>query len=550
MNGSDVFRLFATLRHLRAEQFIYRLYYRLCRRLVCRRAMRPLGVVEQRAWHTRWTSPEVAEPSLLSEGEFLFLGEYGEVRTAADWNSSDKQKLWLYNLHYLDDLNARGAEGREDLHVWLIDRWIDDNPPMYGNGWEPYTLALRVVNLVKWLSRSGRMNLNWLESLARQTQALYVQEERHLLANHLFVDGKALVFAGAFFGGESGSRWLDRGLKIVDEEMPGQFMRDGGNFELSPMYHASLLWDVCDLIRLGQVSGLSEINQRVDQWRRVVTNGVRWLQAMCHPDGGISFFNDAAFGIAPTLAEIKRYAEKVGCVLPESPQCRMSLCHLKETGYAVIDWFDGARAIVDVGEVGPSYQPGHAHADSLSYEWSFFGQRVLVNSGTSQYGEDAERQRQRGTRAHNTVMINEVDSSEVWAGFRVARRAYPIDLEVTEGEGRLRVECSHDGYHRLPSGVTHRRTWEATPQSFRIADSISGRFSSAVSRVHLHPDVRVTSEGALLLKGGQRLNFKVTGGAWTVCSTTWHPGFGLSIPNSCIEISINDAESAIEFTWN
>jgi hypothetical protein len=63
---------------------------------------------------------------------------------------------------------------------------------------EPYPLALRIVNLVKWFARTDNVSQEWIASLARQAQALYVQEERHLLANHLFVDGKALVFAGAF----------------------------------------------------------------------------------------------------------------------------------------------------------------------------------------------------------------------------------------------------------------------------------------------------------------------------------------------------------------
>ena len=80
-------------------------------------------------------------------------------------------------------------------------------------------------------------------------------------------------------------------------------------------------------------------------------------------------------------------------------------------------------ALLDVAPVGPDYLPGHAHADTLSFELSLFGQRVLVNSGTSQYEAGPERSRQRGTAAHNTVIVDGHDSSEVWAGFRVARRA-------------------------------------------------------------------------------------------------------------------------------
>lgn len=550
MIKSSFLRLFFTLRHLRAEQFIYRLYYRVGRRVVHRRALRALGVIPRRPWSAPWSAPTVSVSSHFSPGVFSFLGERGEVHSATDWNSQTKTKLWLYNLHYFDDLNAEGADERAELHAWLIERWIKDNPPMTGNGWEPYPLALRIVNLVKWYARTDNVPQEWVASLARQAQALYAQEERHLLANHLFVDGKALVFAGAFLGGDAGQRWLERGLRILDEEMSEQFLADGGNFELSPMYHASLLWDVCDLIRLAQIAGLADLTQRVAGWQQVVARGLDWLQAMCHPDGGISFFNDAAFGIAPTLAELVGYAELIDCPLPKPPKQIMTVCHLTETGYAVLDWVDGTRAILDVAEVGPAYQPGHAHADTLSYEWSVFGQRVVVNSGTSQYGEDAERQRQRGTLAHNTVTVDGEDSSEVWAGFRVARRAHPFDLKISSEGMWIEVSCSHDGYRRMPGAPVHRRTWEAGPGLFRVSDRIEGGFSSAISRVHLHPDLKPTTDGTLLLPEGQCVRFTVTGGAWRIQSSVWHPGFGQSVSNACIEISFSAAESVIEFNWD
>ena len=38
------------------------------------------------------------------------------------------------------------------------------------------------------------------------------------------------------------------------------------------------------------------------------------------------------------------------------------------------------------------------------------------------------RQKERGTAMHNTVAINNLNSSEVWSGFRVARRANPVEF--------------------------------------------------------------------------------------------------------------------------
>ena len=39
---------------------------------------------------------------------------------------------------------------------------------------------------------------------------------------------------------------------------------------------------------------------------------INWLIDMTHPDGKISFFNDAAFGIAPNTEALIAYAEEAG----------------------------------------------------------------------------------------------------------------------------------------------------------------------------------------------------------------------------------------------
>lgn len=544
-----LFRLLFTLVHLKPEQFFFRLYYRFFGFFVRLVADLPLGHLSLRDWRSLWSSPKIGNSSLLSPGVFEFLGEVGFVSSVEDWNSPIKSKLWLYNLHYLDSLNAGGSNDCLESGLWLIREWGRCNPPFAGNGWEPYPLALRIVNVIKWLSRNPNFKYEFSSSLARQAQALYAQEERHLLANHLFVDGKALVFAGAFFEGKAADRWLSRGLKILDKEMAQQFLDDGGNFELSPMYHASLLWDVCDLIRLAQLTDMPCLVMRASGWREVLTRGLRWLRLMVHPDGEVSFFNDSSFGVAPRLDDLVKYASLVGCDPAFVDGSGVRCTHLSKTGYVVVDFEPGFRAILDVGEVGPLYQPGHAHADTLSFEFSAFGQRVLVNSGTSQYGNDAERHRQRSTFSHNTLTINGANSSDVWAGFRVGRRAVPFGLTLRTWGGGAEIVCSHDGYKRIFRRAIHTRTWAATSNSLTILDSILGPFDTAVVRFHLHPDVFISDDGCLVLKNGNKIYFFVVGGSWVVEKTTWHPRFGVSVSNQCIEIHPEVRDVSIEFQW-
>src|SRR5690606_18409087 len=96
-------------------------------------------------------------------------------------------------------------------------------------------------------------------------------------------------------------------------------------------------------------------------------------------------------------------------------------------------------------------------------------QRVIVNGGTSCYGTSIRRLRERGTAAHSTVEIAGQNSSEVWSGFRVGRRARPFGVAVSESS----VCCSHDGYRFLKGRPTHRRCWTFAAGELAVDDVVS-----------------------------------------------------------------------------
>ena len=200
----------------------------------------------------------------------------------------------------------------------------------------------------------------------------------------------------------------------------------------------------------------------------------RFLSMISHPDGDISFFNDAAFGIAPANAKLFDYAERLG-VPSQSPTARIG-----ESGYVRLE-HDEAVVIADVAPIGPTYLPGHAHADTLSFEMSLFGARLFVNSGVSLYGATPERHRQRGTSAHNTVTIADANSSDVWSGFRVGARARVSEAAATFGKAVKTARGTHDGYRALPGSPTHTREWTLTSGRFLVEDQISSCLHTARS---------------------------------------------------------------------
>lgn len=476
---------------------------------------------------------------------FVFLNEAGSLDTA-DWDPEQKELLWRYNLHYFEDLTAHGAEERGGWHNALIKDWIASNPPAKGTGWAPYPLSLRVSNWIKWHNSGiGSLSDNAIQSLAVQVRWLTGRLEKHLLGNHLFVNAKALVLAGQFFEGSEAEEWYALGLAILKREVPEQILQDGGQFELSPMYHSLALEDAVDLLlsESCSTSKSQEVSRLLSTRLRPM---VSWLAAMTHPDDEISFFNDAAFDIAPPPSELRRYAVP----LLEDSAFGDGTVHLSNSGYARIETPD-AVLIAAIGPIGPDYLPGHAHADTLSFELSIHGQRVVVNSGTSRYGVNPERLRQRGTPAHSTVCVDGQDSSEVWSGFRVARRATVHDAIVAPSPDGITVSARHDGYRRLRGGGWHRRVWTVAERRIEIHDSWTGDLP-AESRLHLHPEARATivNDTVLItLKGGQEIQLQTDDLPVTIEPSTFHPAFGVAIKNQVLCIPLAHGASTVTATW-
>lgn len=511
-----------TLRYLKPIQIWGRVSFRLLRPKPDVRPAPKLRVASG-AWQTAVTRPA----SVLSPVRFRFLNAEHEVSAGSDWNTFSLPKLWLYNLHYFDDLNAEGAVNRAEWHHKLLARWVAENPPGFGTGWEPYPLSLRIINWIKWVLAGNTLDEIASQSLAVQVRFLTRRLERHLLGNHLFSNAKALIFGGLFFDGSEAERWYALGKKIMVSQLDEQILSDGGHFERSPMYHSLLLEDLLDLFNLHRAYDKS-MDTPLEE---TIAKMFAWLRTMTHPDGDIAFFNDAASGIAPKAQELEGYAERLAMRRSLPLSTRHGL--LSHSGYARMENGD-AVIIADVGSVGPDYLPGHAHAGTLSFELSLAGRRVLVNSGTSEYGNGLERQRQRGTAAHSTLCVDGYDSSEVWSGFRVARRARAFDVRYDDEM----VAGRHDGYRRLPGKPIHYRQWITVRNGVDIVDELAGGGTHlAEVYFHIHPGWRphlkgdaacelVSVDGSCCLL--MRLEPRM---AWRLESSTWHPQFGASLPN-------------------
>jgi uncharacterized heparinase superfamily protein len=480
-----------TLRHLRPVQLRGQLLNRLpaaartraprCEP-IARTGLRPLEC------------PSPPPGMLSADCRFTFLNVTSAAAAGGvDWAAADRSRLWRYNLHYFDYLMDESLG--DELRAGLIDDWIVRNPPARTDAWDAYPLSLRIVNWVKYfLARRSRGPLPraWLTSLYGQAAWLQRNFEYHLLGNHLLKNAVGLLFAGAFFDGREADGWLLSAWRCFAGQVREQFLADGGHYERSPMYHALCLNDCLDVLSLGAQRPLAARLTVAADVRLRILSAVAFLRDICAPDGEIPLFNDAAFGITPSPAALIAYAQRVlggeprSELAPRPQQCE--LIDKSQSGYFGFrhgaDWL-----LIDCGPIGPDYQPGHAHCDTLSYELALDGTRLIVDSGVHDYEAGARRLASRTTAGHNTVMIDGCEQSEIWGTFRVARRARPVSALLEARPPGCIFEGTHDGYRRLPGRPLHRRRIAYDGAGvIEIVDEISGGGSHEIaSRIRLAP---------------------------------------------------------------
>jgi uncharacterized heparinase superfamily protein len=539
---------FHTIRHLRPQQVSHRLLRKINGRgqnlsTPVSVALRPLFI------ETRWLNKLQS-----GDGEFTFLSLRKDFQgNSIDWRCPEMPKLWRYNLHYFDYLQ-NSSRSFESLSL-LIDGWIANNPMGSLDAWEPFPVSLRIVNWVKFILGDGgrQARTEWLNSLYQQALWLERNIEYDLLANHLFKNAKALVFVGMFFDGKDSERWLSNGTSIIHDQLRDQILPDGGHFERSPMYHSMILEDCLDLVNICKGNRKPEAQNLLKKATEASQRMMKFLSGVTHADEQIALFNDAAFGIETQPSGIAKYYEQVLGEHPKTPTgCWWAF---PDTGYFIMAPWPSDRLIVDCGPIGPDYQPGHSHSDTLSFELSLHGRRVIVDSGCFQYEDGDIRRYNRGNAGHNTVTVDGKNQSEVWGAHRCGRRAYPLYARLNGQEnGAVVFEGAHDGYKRLKGRPIHHRRIAWDGGQITIDDRIEGQGTHDIeSRLHIHPDLRVAaSENKVQVceQGKQLMTVEAIEKGGIEIENGWYcPEFNKKINCPVISLKVKNTSLPSNFGW-
>ncbi len=462
-----VYRLINTVKYLKFKQIYYRFHYSIRSRLRKYIGFKYILSIPSSSARIKLKESILFNNS-FSNYEFRFLNKSHIFTETIDWNYSNYGKLWTYNLTYFDFLQQEDMT--KEVGLILINDFIDKSSSIK-DGLMPFPIALRGINWIKFLSQHNIKDQKINDSLYAQYFKLMDNIEYHILGNHLLENGFSLLVGAYYFQDE---KFYAKAKNILIEELEEQILEDGAHFELSPMYHQVMLFRVLDCINLITNNNWKN-RELLDLLISKSEIMLGWLNTITYANGYIPLLNDSANNIAPTTKELNTYAFTLKIKTKKSD--------LSDSGYRKVKR-ERYEMVIDVGDIGPDYIPGHAHSDTFNFELYIKGKPYIVDTGISTYETNERRTLERSTASHNTVEVDGVNQSEVWGGFRVARRAKISHLREDENC----IESTHDGYKCI--GALHTRKFITYADSIVIEDSIeSSKKHQGIAYLHFYPGI-------------------------------------------------------------
>lgn len=250
------------------------------------------------------------------------------------------------------------------------------------------------------------------------------------------------------------------------KQLRTQVMDDGMHWEQSPMYHNEVLKCFMEILRIADCYGdelppqmkervhrmayVNRIWQKPDytqpvtgdsdatDLRDVLTICAYWFQDPVLKSGGFEMMDFE--GIWDYGMKARQIYQDLDRIDPA-----VTFYWLKESGnwYLRSDW--GRRADylhVRCGSLGG----GHGHFDKLHLDLTIGGEDFLIDPGRYTYADSRERRELKGSRYHNSLLVDQSDYSTCLDSWDVAGLPLPVNGYCCRKDQYTLIQCGHLGY--------------------------------------------------------------------------------------------------------
>jgi len=433
--------------------------------------------------------------------------DYRDVHVVGDckfvWEPNRHHQLVVLGRVYRASGDIRFARAVAEQ----LDGWLRQNPYGLGMNWRSgLELGVRLINWVWALDLiepskaiGDPLHVRLLDSISRHIWEIDRKYSCGSSAgNHRIGEAAGVFVATSYFPNlRHASGWRERSGEILSREILNQTYCDGGPREQTTGYHLFILqfFVIAGVVARATGRGFPPMYwsrlEKMFEFLAALGEGGDRLPAFGDGDDGyvLDLGHDsrsvrewlavgaALFERADFKAAAGGLSEPVEWLLGESGRRSflsiplpadggIASKALEDSGYYLLqcgdrDAPDRISAAFDCGPLGLGSLAGHGHADALSFTLRAFGVDVLVDPGTYDYfSYPPWREYFRSTRAHNTVVVDGRDQSQMLGLFLWGKRANPRCVRWEPAASGGKVIGEHDGYSRLKDPVIHRRTLE------------------------------------------------------------------------------------------
>lgn len=487
-------KIWHTVSHLKAIQVFYQIKYRLLKTKSLSK-FNHNAVKSVKLHFFKIPKPYVSLIIRDQQYTFTFLNVTQDFRGTINWNFEEHGRLWNYNLQYLDCLKQSNLNTLDKSKI-IIDIYLHLQQGKLKP--EPYPASLRIMNVIRFLNTHEAIpQKNSIQDhLMAEIDYLNQHLEYHILANHLLENIMAIMMGAYYFNLK---KLKQKAHQLLTKELQEQILADGAHYELTPMYHNIILFRLLECLNY-----IPKEYQLYQLLLQKCAQMLSFMNAMAFKNGFYPHFNDSTEGIAYSVKDLNAIAEELAI-----PKLNLNL---KESAYRSFE-NEAFEIKMNACNISPSYQPGHAHADTFTFCLNYKNEPIIVDTGISTYNDGERRSLERSTAAHNTLNVNHQNSSKVWSAFRVAQRAKVKIIKEKENF----LSAQHDGYQN--KNIIHQRNFALSEETFLIEDYVKNIKNNTIrGTIHFHPSIQLKQldgfnieiNGLLLLtfNGIQQLKIK------------------------------------------
>lgn len=482
-------------------------------------------------WHLDPQTDRLAPLKLGLDLDYRDRTLVGNVKNT--WEKSRHHHLTVMSAAYL----LTKDESYADAVAEQLEDWILKNPFPLGINW---TSSLELgIRLISWV---------WIDRFLRDSQAhsrlfgesgilcspiywhqwLIAKHYSHGSSanNHLVGEMAGLFISSCHWSVFSDSkRWQSRAWNILSAEISRQTFPCGLNREQTFSYH---IFATEFFLLAGMEAQMCSDITVSGEYRDRVRSMLEVIPPLTDAKGNLPRYGDGDDGMALQIRPHQSSRldwlfslgrQWLGAKVPlrnhgsgylaaslinfpdhdlvgEIPAIEESLA-LPDAGLYVLAKNRGTPqeifCLADAGKLGFLSLAAHGHADALAFTLNVGGVPIIVDPGTYTYHADAHwRNYFRSTKAHNTLVVDDLDQSKSGGAFLWTKKAYTKVLDWQTSTRGSVLEAEHDGYKRLCGKVVHCRKLTLEQHELEIKDRLQNSGTHQVEwRLHFAPQCQV-----------------------------------------------------------